>query len=127
RNPRVAVSASFNPVAHMNAKLSALSFVGVATVFVSAAGLRAQAVVPVADSPGIAGEERTVLSPFVISDNRDSGYQATSTLAGTRLNTPIKDLAASISIYTKDFIEDIGATNSADLLIFATGMEAAGE
>ena len=66
------------------------------------------------------------LSPFVVQTSRDTGYQATSTLAGTRLNTPVKDLAASISIYTKDFIDDVGATSSSDLLIFATGMEAAG-
>lgn len=67
-----------------------------------------------------------VLSPFSVSSDRDNGYQATSTLAGTRLNTPIKDLAASISIYTKAFLDDIGATSSNDLLIYATGMEAAG-
>lgn len=73
-----------------------------------------------------ANSEPTELSPFVVSSNRDTGYQATSTLAGTRLNTPVKDLAASVSIYTKDFLDDIGATSSSDLLIYATGMEAAG-
>lgn len=66
------------------------------------------------------------LSPFTVSSERTNGYQATSTLAGTRLNTPVKDLAASISIYTKDFMEDIGATNAGDLMVFATGMEGAG-
>lgn len=67
-----------------------------------------------------------VLSPFVVQSSKDTGYQATSTLAGTRLNTPVKELAASISIYTKDLIEDLGATSSADLLTFATGMDAGG-
>ena len=67
-----------------------------------------------------------VLSPFVVNAEQDTGYQATSTLAGTRLNTPVKDIGASISIYTKDFLNDIGATNASDLLIYATGMEAAG-
>jgi hypothetical protein len=66
------------------------------------------------------------LSPFVVTSERDSGYQATSTLAGTRLNTPIRDLGAAISIYTKDFLNDIGATNANELLIYATGMEASG-
>jgi outer membrane receptor protein involved in Fe transport len=70
--------------------------------------------------------ELVELSPFVVSSNKDTGYQATSTLAGTRLNTPVKELAASISIYTKDLLEDLGATSSSDLLIFATGMDAAG-
>lgn len=67
-----------------------------------------------------------VLSPFVVNTSQDTGYQATSTLAGTRLNTPVKELAASISIYTKDLIEDLGATSSSDLLIYATGIDAAG-
>lgn len=71
-------------------------------------------------------EEALVLSPFTVQSERDTGYQATSTLAGTRLNTPLKDLGASLSIYTKDFLEDIGATTSNDLLIYAVGMEAAG-
>jgi len=71
-------------------------------------------------------DEAVVLSPFTVNADRDTGYQATSTLAGTRLNTPIKDIGASISIYTKDFLNDIGATNSNDLLVYATGMDAAG-
>lgn len=71
-------------------------------------------------------EKPTELSPFVVTSDRDTGYQATSTLAGTRLNTPLKDLGASISVYTKDFLTDIGAANSGDLLVYATNMEAAG-
>lgn len=66
------------------------------------------------------------LSPFVVNSERDTGYQALSTLAGTRLNTPVEDVGASLSIFTKDFLEDIGATNAQDLLVYATGMEAAG-
>ncbi len=71
-------------------------------------------------------DEAVVLSPFTVNADRDIGYQATSTLAGTRLNTPIKDVGAAISIYTRDFLNDIGATNSNDLLVYATGMDAAG-
>lgn len=71
-------------------------------------------------------DESVVLSPFVVNAEKDTGYQAASTLAGTRLDTPVKDLGAAISIYTKDFFNDIGATSANDLLIYATGMEAAG-
>jgi hypothetical protein len=70
--------------------------------------------------------EAVVLSPFTVTTEKDTGYAATNTLAGTRLNTPVKDLGASLSIYTKDFLEDVGATNANELLVFATGMEAAG-
>lgn len=74
------------------------------------------------------GSEDTpvTLSPFVVDVERDSGYGATSTMAGTRLNTPIAELGAAISIYTKTLLDDLGATDSSDLLIYATGMEASG-
>ncbi len=67
-----------------------------------------------------------VLNPFVVNTDKDTGYAGSSTLAGTRLNTPIADLGASISIYTKEFLDDIGATSPNDVLIYATGMEAGG-
>src|SRR5688572_14472352 len=73
-----------------------------------------------------ADEPAVELSPFVVNSSKDTGYQATSTLAGTRLDTPLRDLGASISIYTKDFLSDIGATNTNDLLIYSPGMDAGG-
>lgn len=85
--------------------------------------LSAQSVSP---SSSTKVEETVVLSPFTVNSEKDTGYQATNTLAGTRLNTPIKDLGASISVYNKSFLDDIGATTANDLLIYATGMEAAG-
>ena len=71
-------------------------------------------------------DEVVVLSPFVVSSETETGYQATSSLAGTRLNTNIKDIGAALSIYTKDFMQDIGASNAQDLLVYATGVEVAG-
>jgi outer membrane receptor protein involved in Fe transport len=71
-------------------------------------------------------EEAITLSPFTVTTEKETGYAAANTLAGTRLNTPVKDLGAAISIYTKDFLDDIGATNANEFLVYATGMEAAG-
>lgn len=89
----------------------------------------AQTAPPSSDSgvnPEPSEEETLVLSPFTVNTERDTGYQATNTLAGTRLSTPLKDLGASISVFTKDFLNDIGASNASELLIYATGMEAGG-
>ncbi len=88
----------------------------------------AQVTPPVPPGLGTGDKEDSVvdLSPFVVRSDRDSGYQAATTLAGTRVNTPIKDLAAAISVYTKDLLDDLGATSSNDILVFATGMESAG-
>lgn len=90
----------------------------------TATGLFAQTV----PAPSLAAptEDTILLSPFTVQSERDTGYQAQSTLAGSRLSTPLKDIGAAISVYTKDFMSDIGATNVNDVLIFATGMEAGG-
>ena len=101
--------------------------IGLFAIALSSSSLTAQSSASNSTQPPIPETEKAIeLSPFVVQSEKDTGYQAASTLAGTRLNTPVKDLGASISIYTKDFLTDIGATNSSDLLIFATGMEAAG-
>lgn len=92
------------------------------------ASLSAQ-VAPVPSAPvGSAGEDKepVTLSPFVIEAEAETGYQATSTLAGTRLRTNLRDVAASISVATKDFMRDIGATNLEGLLTYTTGTEVNG-
>lgn len=71
-------------------------------------------------------DEIMILSPFVVESERGTGYQATSTLAGTRLNTPLKDLGASISVYTRDLLNDLATNNVNELLVFGTGTEAGG-
>lgn len=50
------------------------------------------------------------LSPFEVVDDKDVGYLAQNTLGGTRLNTSLKDTAASISVMTAEFLSDIAAT-----------------
>lgn len=71
-----------------------------------------------------AAEDSTVtLSPFTVSGAKDSGYLAASTLAGSRLNTSLHDTPASISVMTKDFLDDIGATNIADALTYSLNAE----
>jgi hypothetical protein len=67
-----------------------------------------------------------VLSPFVVEADANDGYLATSTLAGTRLNSRIRDLAAAVTIATPQFLADTGATNTEDLLIYMPGSETGG-
>jgi outer membrane receptor protein involved in Fe transport len=79
-----------------------------------------------ARSPAAADDSAIVLSPFVVQTAKDTGYQASDSLAGTRLRTPLRDIAASVSVVTKDFLDDTGATNAAELLVYTTGTEVAG-
>ena len=70
----------------------------------------ASAPVPVAE-PVVASPDATaagqpiVLSPFEINTNRDSGFVATSALAGGRLAMDLKDNPAAYSVLTGEFID----------------------
>ncbi|MFA5262881.1 MAG: TonB-dependent receptor plug domain-containing protein [Opitutaceae bacterium] len=72
-------------------------------------------------------EEEVVLSPFVVSaDDEKDRYQATSTLAGTRVKTDLKDVSSSLSVVTAQFLKDTGATNNETLLVYTTNTEVGG-
>ena len=51
------------------------------------------------------------LSPFIVDVSGDVGYTATSSLAGGRLATQLRDTAAAVTVFTDAFIRDVGATN----------------
>ncbi len=61
------------------------------------------------------GDEVFELSPFQVDPSGDTGYRATNTLAGTRMNTNLGDIAASVSVFTEQFIEDLQIQNVEEL------------
>ena len=82
-----------------------------------------------AEAPAVDSEEEEVpleLSPFEVTSTQDTGYAATSSLAGSRLNTQLRDVASAIQVVTTEFMQDTGSTNLQDLLVFTTGTEVAG-
>lgn len=81
---------------------------------------------PAAQQPNATNEEVVILTPFEVAASADSGYVATETLAGTRIRTDLRDVGSSISVVTKEFLKDIGATNNATLLQYTTNTEVAG-
>ncbi len=74
-------------------------------------------------APSTAGDTPVELSPFVVNTDKDTGYAATSTLAGSRLNTELRDTPAAISVMTREFLLDIGAVNVIDALGYAMNAE----
>lgn len=78
--------------------------------------LSAQTTVPVPDE---SNDGVVLLSEFTVSTDRDVGYAASSTLAGSRMNTDLKDIAAPISVFTKEFLDDLGAVSVNNALEFA--------
>ncbi|MCH2387354.1 MAG: hypothetical protein MK240_04040, partial [Opitutales bacterium] len=64
-------------------------------------------------------EEVFELSPFTIDADDSVGYQAISTLAGTRIKTDLRDIGAAISVITPEFLEDTGAVDAATVLSYS--------
>ena len=94
-----------------------------------AGGLPAQQTTTSTPPPAGGGstEEHVVhLNPFEVTTTHDIGYQATETLAGTRIRTNLADVSASISVVTSEFLKDIGATNSLTLLEYTPNAQMAG-
>ena len=74
--------------------------------------------------PGVAAlkDEAIVLSPFrVISDDR--GYQAANTMSGTRLNTKLEDVPASITVVTMQQMIDTAVLDINDVFKYEASTE----
>ncbi len=67
-------------------------------------------------------EEVFELSPFQVDASEDSGYRATNTISGTRLNAAIKDIPMPIEVITDEFIKDTGSTDLRQSLSYSAGM-----
>ncbi len=78
---------------------------------------------PLRDEPG---DAIIRLSPFSVRAEHERGYRATHTLAGTRLRAELKDIAASVSVVTRDFMNDVNATDLTSLLVYTLGTEVGG-
>ena len=90
-------------------------------ILISPLGLYAQSA-----SEELDDENVIELSPFEVTGDNDVGYQATSTLAGTRLRTDLRDIGSSISIVNEEFLRDTGSQNLEDVLIFTPNTEIGG-
>lgn len=73
-------------------------------------------------------EDETIfnLSPFTVESSEEVGYLATSTLAGTRIKTNLGDLPNSITVATREFMEDLNVTDATNLLPFLGNIETSG-
>lgn len=71
------------------------------------------------------GKEKDVIemSPFVVNSENNRGYEATSAMSGSRLNTKLDDIAASVSVVTKEQLTDFAATDINDIFAMEVGTE----
>ena len=68
-------------------------------------------------------EEIFELSPFTVESGEDIGYLATNTLAGSRINAQLRDTAASVSVFTTEFLNDLGASDLESAMAYSVSAE----
>ena len=88
--------------------------------------LGAQTIAPTSPAAGAAlKDEVVVLSPFeVISETK--GYYSANTMSGTRMNSKLEDLASSVTVMTKEQMQDFAMLDINDIFLYTAGTEGAG-
>ncbi|HEU5078448.1 MAG TPA: TonB-dependent receptor [Opitutaceae bacterium] len=66
------------------------------------------------------------LSPFVVTSDKDRGYTAASTVAGSRFETSLKETSAVIGVLNREFLDDIQATDIAQAAAWGASIYTAG-
>lgn len=64
-------------------------------------------------------DDPIVLSPFEVGSETERGYQSTAVLQGGRGRIDLADVAGQVAVFTKDFLDDIGATNLEEAFLFS--------
>lgn len=76
-----------------------------------------------ASEPDANDEEIVVLSPFEVDASNDNGYYSERTLAGSRIDMKLSDIAASISVVNREQLEDTAATDINDVFLYDVNTE----
>ncbi len=79
-----------------------------------------------AKTAGEQADSLVVLSPFEVTGENTRGYYAANTMSGTRLNTKLEDLASSISIVTKEQMQDFALLDMNDIFSYEVSTEGTG-
>ena len=94
----------------------------ICAVWLVAAGpLMAQSATPAPGSGAAAAakEEAIVLSRFEVATTQGKGYVATNSATGFKTNQELIKIPQSVTVITRDLIDDIGATKTSDVLQYA--------
>lgn len=78
---------------------------------------------PVASDASPNAGEVVAMSPFEVNAGGDKGYFGANTLSGTRLNSKIEDLGASITVVTKQQLLDTAALDLNDVFMYEANTE----
>lgn len=64
-----------------------------------------------------------VLSPFMVTSDKDEGYRSTQTVSGSRTVENLRDTPNSISILNRELIDDLAAGSVTELLAYSIAGE----
>jgi len=93
----------------------------VLSLLLSSAWLAAQSE-PEAPADTQVGGETVVLSPFSVRATETGRYQAAEATSGARVRVSLFDTTQSVSVVTRDLIEDIGAGRILDAAKYVSGV-----
>ncbi|MEM9159873.1 MAG: hypothetical protein AAGB46_12575, partial [Verrucomicrobiota bacterium] len=89
----------------------------------SSAAALASSLSVIAQESANESDEFFELSPFEVTAGSDGNYRVSDTLAGSRLRSEMKDIGASITHLSADFISDIGASDLSEMLAYLPSAE----
>ncbi len=109
----------------MKTKLTLRAFLACGTLQAAASGFAQtlpplQSGSPLPPTPSVEGAV-VELSPFTVNATADKGYRAENTLAGSRLNTNLRDTPSSVSVFTEKFLQDLGINQIEDFIGYTVG------
>lgn len=74
---------------------------------------------PAATPPPAPKDDRVLLSTFEVSSTQDKGYTSGNAATGFKTNESMLKIPQAVTLVTRDLIDDIGATDSSNILRFA--------
>ncbi|MFO1452152.1 MAG: TonB-dependent receptor plug domain-containing protein [Opitutaceae bacterium] len=89
-----------------------------AAILAASASVMAQTT-PAGTATGSNKEEVMTLSKFEVSTTQGKGYVATNSATGFKTNQELIKIPQSVTVVTRDLIDDIGATKTSDVLQYA--------
>ena len=98
-------------------KSQALLLVGAIAAFLTPA-IRGQIIPSASPTASVPKEEAVQMSVFEVTTSKDIGYKSSNAAEATRMNTPIENIPMNVSIYNQQFIEDLLATDTSELLAY---------
>lgn len=91
-------------------------------LFIAAIAPLAPAQAPPA-RPAQTAADPVVLTPLTVAADKDNGYAASETLAGTRMRTSLRDVGASLTVLTPEFLQDLAANSLEKDLLYTPSVD----